>query len=132
MAFLHDAVLDGGLDYLDTATTALHLLPSTYSIGNNGNTTDYTNATTNGSSSLGSKTSLSIGAPDDATSGREVTVAAFTDGSISTTGTATQYAIVDTANSLVLVLGDLSASQAVTSGNTFSLQSFTINIQDPA
>jgi hypothetical protein len=82
---------------------------------------------------LGNSTSLSIAAPSDRTGGgREVVIAAISDGSVSGTGTATHYAIVDTSNSRLLATGSLSASQSVTSGNTFSLASFTIGIPDPA
>jgi hypothetical protein len=93
--------------------------------------TTYTEA--NATYALGNSTSLSIGAPADRSGGgREVTVAAITDGSITGTGTATHYAIVDTVNSRLLATSTLSASQSVTSGNTFTLASFTIGIPDPA
>jgi len=61
-----------------------------------------------------------------------VTIAAITDGAVTATGTATHYAIVDTVNSRLLATGSLSASQAVTNGNTFTLTSTTIGIPDPA
>ena len=64
--------------------------------------------------------------------GREVVVAAISDGSVTGNGTATHYAIVDTVNSRLLATGSLSASQVVASGNTFTLGSFTIGIPDPA
>jgi len=64
--------------------------------------------------------------------GREVVVAEITDGSVSVSGTATHYAILDTVNSRLLATGSLSASQAVSAGNTFTLGSFTIGIPDPA
>ena len=93
--------------------------------------TTYTEA--NATYALGNSTSLSIAAPADRSGGgREVTVAAITDGSITGTGTATHYAIVDTVNSRLLATSTLSASQSVTSGNTFTLASFTIGIPDPA
>ena len=41
-------------------------------------------------------------------------------------------AIVDTSNSRLLVTGSLSTSQAVTSGNTFTLAAFDIEIPDPS
>jgi len=82
---------------------------------------------------LGNSTSLSIAAPSDRTGGgRKVTVANITDGSVSGTGTATHYAIVDTNNSRLMATGSLTASQAVTSGNTFTLATFDIGIPDPA
>jgi len=108
---------------LDTEANAIHITDS--------EATDYTDATS--TSTLGNSTSLSIGAPQDRSGGgREVVVAAITDGSVTGTGTATHYAIVDTANSRLLATGDLTASQAVTSGNTFTLSSVAIGIPDPA
>ena len=123
MATLNDRVFDNGLTVLDTEANAIHITSQ--------EATDYTDATS--TSTLGNSTSLSIGAPADRSGGgREVTVAAITDGSVTGTGTATHYAIVDTVNSRLLATGSLSASQAVTSGNSFTLASFTIGIPDPA
>lgn len=123
MATLNDRVFDNGLTVLDTEANAIHITSQ--------EATSYTDATS--TSTLGNSTSLSIGAPQDRTSGgREVVVAAITDGSVTGTGTATHYAIVDTVNSRLLATGSLSASQAVTSGNTFTLSSVTIGIPDPA
>ena len=93
--------------------------------------TTYTEA--NATYALGNSTSLSISAPADRTGGgRKVTVAAITDGSVTGTGTATHYAIVDTVNSRLLATGSLTASQSVTSGNTFTLSTVDIGIPDPA
>jgi hypothetical protein len=123
MATLNDRVFDNGLTVLDTEANAIHITDS--------EATDYTDATS--TSSLGNSTSLSIGAPQDRSGGgREVVVAAITDGSVTSTGTATHYAIVDTVNSRLLATGSLTASQSVTSGNTFTLSSVAIGIPDPA
>lgn len=123
MATLNDRVFDNGLTVLDTEANAIHITSQ--------EATDYTDATS--TSTLGNSTSLSIGAPADRTGGgREVTVAAITDGSVTGTGTATHYAIVDTVNSRLLATGSLSASQSVTSGNSFTLSSVAIGIPDPA
>ncbi len=123
MATLGNRVFDNGLTVLDTEANAIHVTSQ--------EATDYTEATS--TYTLGNSTSLSVGAPADRTGGgREVTVAAITDGSVSATGTATHYAIVDTANSRLLATGSLNASQSVTSGNTFTLATFDIGIPDPA
>ena len=120
MATIADRVFDNGLTVLDTEANVIHICsaePSVYGTLN----------------SLGNSSSLSIGAPADRSGGgREVTVAAISDGSVTSTGTATHYAIVDTSNSRLLATGALSASQVVTSGNSFTLGSFTIGIPDPA
>jgi hypothetical protein len=123
MATLNDRVFDNGLTVLDTEASKI-LVTSQES-------TTYTEA--NATHALGNSTSLSIGSPADRSGGgREVTVAAITDGSITGTGTATHYAIVDVSNTRLLVTGALSASQSVTSGNTFTVASFAIGIPDPS
>ena len=123
MATLNDRVLDSGLSVLDTEANKIVVTSQ--------EATTFTNA--NATYALGNSTSLSIAAPTDRSGGgREVVVAAITDGSITATGTATHYAIVDTNNSRLLATSTLSASQSVTSGNTFTLASFTIGIPDPA
>jgi hypothetical protein len=123
MASLADRVFDNGLTVLDTEANRIDITSQ--------EATTYAEATS--TYTLGNSTSLSIAAPSDRTGGgREVVIAAISDGSVSGTGTATHYAIVDTSNSRLLATGSLSASQSVTSGNTFSLASFTIGIPDPA
>jgi hypothetical protein len=123
MASLGDRVLDGGLTTLDTEANKITVTSQEATTYTEGNSTY----------ALGSSTSLSIGAPADRSGGgREVTVAAISDGSISATGTATHYAILDTTNSRLLATGTLSASQSVTNGNSFTLASFKIGIPDPA
>jgi hypothetical protein len=122
MATLNNRVFDNGLSVLDTEANKILLTSQ--------EATDYTGA--NVTFALGNSTSLSVAAPSDRTGGgREVVVAAISDGSVTATGTATHYAIVDTVNSRLLATGSLTTSQSVASGNTFSLGSFTIGIPDP-
>jgi len=123
MASLADRVFDNGLTVLDTEANRIDITSQ--------EATTYAEATS--TYTLGNSTSLSIASPSDRSGGgREVVVSAISDGSVSGSGTATHYAIVDTSNSRLLATGSLSASQSVTSGNTFSLASFTIGIPDPA
>ena len=123
MATLNDRVLDNGLTVLDTEANKILITSQ--------EATTYTEA--NATYALGDSTSLSIAAPSDRTAGgREVVVAAITDGSVTGTGTATHYAIVDTLNTRLLATSTLTASQAVTSGNTFTLSSVSVGIPDPA
>lgn len=123
MASLGNRVFDNGLTVLDTEANKITITSQ--------ESTTYASA--NSTHALGSSTSLSIGAPADRSGGgREVTVAAISDGSVSGTGTATHYAILDTTNSRLLATGSLSASQSVTNGNTFTLASFKIGIPDPS
>ena len=122
MASLNDRVLDNGLTVLDTEANKILITSQ--------EATTYTEA--NATYALGNSTSLSIAAPSDRSGGgREVVVAAISDGSVTGSGTATHYAIVDTVNSRLLATGSLTTSQVVTTGNTFSLGSFTIGIPDP-
>ena len=82
---------------------------------------------------LGIKVSPTVGAPAAGDpDGRQVTITGFSDGSVTATGTASHIAIVDTAGSVLLATKALTASQAVTSGNTFSLPTFDIRIPDAA
>ena len=122
MATLDNRVFDNGLTVLDTEANAIHITSAA--------ATSYANVA---AVTLGNSTSLSIGAPADRTGGgREVVVAAITDGAVTGTGIATTYAIVDTVNSRLLATGALTASQSVTSGNSFTLSSVSIGIPDPA
>lgn len=117
-AYLHTDVYDSGLSVLDTASATLHICsqqPASLA-----EVTTYT---------LGNKASISIGAPQAHTTGRKVVVAAITGGSVTGTGTASHYAIVD--GTRLLAANALSASQAVTSGNTFSLGAIDIAIPAP-
>lgn len=119
-AILHNDVFDNGLSVLDTATATLHICytqqPTTLAEA----TTTY---------SCGNKSGISIGSPQDGTTGRKVTVAAITGGSVTATQTAGWFAIVDATR--LLAAGPLSSTQAVTNGNTFSLGAFDITIPDP-
>ena len=117
MPFLHSNVLDNGLNVLTNATAKEIRITSSEA-------TDRATAVT---ATLGTKTAAAVGAPAARTpSGRRVTVAAVTDGTVGTTGTATHYALID--GTLLLAAGPLSASQAVTAGNTFTLAAFDIGI----
>ncbi len=121
MAFVADYVFDKALAVFDTEANQLNICTQA--------PVTYTEAITTYSKGL--KTSISIGSPTDATpNGRKVTVATFTDGVVNGSGTVTHYAIVDTVNLRLLATGSLTASQAVTSGNSFSLTAFDITIPD--
>tara|TARA_R110000823_G_scaffold78184_3_gene178274 strand:+ start:27 stop:398 length:372 start_codon:yes stop_codon:yes gene_type:complete len=123
MATLADRVYDNGLTILDTEADKVLITSQEAS--------NYAEA--NSTYALGNSTSLSIAAPSNRSAGgREVIVAALSDGSITGTGTATHYALVDVSATRLLATGSLTTSQQVASGNTFSLGSFTIGILDPA
>lgn len=120
MAWVSDEVLDQGLDWLDTNGTRLDICSQ--------EPTTYTEATS--TYTLGNKTSINPAAPSDRSpNGREVVIAAITDGTVTGTGTATHWALSNGSDTLVAT-GSLSASQAVTSGNTFTLTEFAVGIPD--
>lgn len=82
---------------------------------------------------LGTKTSISVGSPADRTpSGRKVTVASFSNGTIDSSGTATHWALTKTTGSVLMATGALASSQAVTASNSFSLAAFDIGVPDAA
>ena len=122
MPYLNDRVLDNGLSALSSEVNALHICsqePATY-------------ASATSTHSLGSKATPTVAAPSPRTpDGRKVTIAAIVSGApgaIDAAGTASHWALVDTGNSRLLAAGALSASQAVTDGNTFTLSAFDIGI----
>jgi len=120
MASLNDDVFDDGLSVLSSATTLIHITSQ--------EATTRAQAVTN--YTLGNA-SISIAAPTDRSGGgRKVVAPAINGASVTGTGTATHYAVVD--GTRLLAAGVLTASQAVTSGNTFSLTTFDIGIPDPA
>lgn len=121
-ANVQSRVLDNGLTVLDTEADKIVLCSQ--------EPTTYTEA--NSTYILGAKTfstGAAFGSPAAGSpNGRKVSSTAITDGAISGTGTATNWAVVDTANTRLLAVGSLSSSQAVTNGNTFSLPSFDIRL----
>jgi hypothetical protein len=120
MPFLDDSILDGALNVIANATsTELHITSQ--------EATTRTEAAT--TYSLGSKSAPTLTGPANGdTSGRKITIDAIGDGSVSGSGTATHWALID--GSTLLATGALSASQAVTSGNTFTLTAIDIEIPD--
>ena len=123
MAFINDEVFDQGLDYADTNGTRIDICytqePTTY-------------AEATSTFSCGNKTGLNTGATEaGATDGRRVIVPAITDGSVSATQTAGWWALTD-GSAILVATGALSSTQAVTSGNTFTLDAISITIRDAA
>ena len=124
MPYINDEIRDQGLDYADTNGTRIDICTQ--------EPTTYGEATTANAFSKGNKTGLNTGATvDGAVDGRRVIVPAITDGTVTGTGTVTHWALTDGA-SILLATGALTASQAVTSGNTFTLDAISITIRDAA
>jgi type V secretory pathway adhesin AidA len=120
MPYINPEALDGGLDYIVTNGTRIDLCftqePVTYLEA----TTTYT---------CGNKAGMTVTSPEDGSvDGRKVSVPAITDGAVSATQTAGFWALTDGASVLVAT-GALASSQAVTSGNTFTLDAISIALR---
>ena len=116
-----DSVIDNGLSSLKSAARYIYI--------NSTEPTTYTEASSTyklGTKDLGAG-SVFPAAIAAGTNGRKVTTAAVTDGTVDANGTAAYWSITDA--SALLANGSLSASQAVTSGNTWSLAAFDITIK---
>ena len=122
MATISDNALDQALSYIRTNAGRMDICsqePSTYAQA----TSTYT---------LGNTTTVSLGASGPRSGGgREATLAAITDGTVSGTGTATHFALTDGTGEL-LYAQSLNGSQAVTSGNVWTLTAHVVGITDPA
>lgn len=114
MAFYADEVLDAALAVFRGAVSpVLHVCGS--------EPVDYAAAV---AASLGNKAAPTITAQADRTGGgRKVEVSAFTDGTVTASGTATHWALVDANDSRLLATVAVPASQALTSGNALSMTS---------
>jgi len=122
MSSLADEVLDAALQYIEDNVENLYICSS-----------EPANYAAVSGVTLGSKASPGITGPANGdTSGRKTTVDAITDGSVSANGTASHWAITDNSASILLASGALDSSQSVTSGNTFTLEAFDIEIADPS
>lgn len=118
-ATIADAVFDAALNFLETNGTVVHITSA-----------DPTNWAGLAAVTLGNKTECTYTGPADGTSGRKTILDAITSGSVTGTGTATHFAITNGSDA-VYIVQELNASQAVTSGNTFTLTASTIQLSDP-
>ena len=121
--FITDEALDAGLDYLITNGSRVDELKTAEA-------TTYSLATVDGTNSLGNKTGLTLGATANGpVDGRKTVIPAITDGSVTETETAGFWALTD-GTSLLLATGPLTSTQAVTDGNTFSLDAIELRFRD--
>lgn len=119
MAFLADTVLDQGLDYLVTNGTRIDICSA--------EPTSYTEATA--TYTLGNSTVTTGDETDGDASGRKVTVAAITSGSVTASGTAAYWALTD-GTSEFLASGILASSQPVTADASFTMSALDITFPD--
>jgi len=123
MPFINDAVLDNLSSLASAAGRRVDVCFTA-------EPTTYTEATS--TNSCGNKTGLAMTAlSDGAVDGRRVQAPAITDGSVTATQTAGWWGLTDAA-SVLHAAGALSSSQAVTSGNTFTLDAISITNRDAA
>lgn len=120
MAFIADTIFDNGLSYAQTNGTRMDITFTQEA-------TTYTEAT---STFTCANDTVTTGAPQaGATDGRRVIVGAITAGSVTATQTAGWWALTDGTSEL-LATGALSATQGVTSGNSFTLDATDVAIRD--
>lgn len=121
MPYLDNTIYDSGLTELTTNGNRLDICSQ--------EPTSYVEATS--TYTLGTST-ITINSPTDRTAGgREVEVNAVINQPVTSTGTATHYAIIDDSSNTLLATNTLTESQAVTSGNNFSVSPFKIGIPSP-
>lgn len=124
MPLVSDAVYDTALQEILDSRETMYLCsaePTTYDEASN-------------TLRLGHKAAPPMTGPaDGAVDGRQVSIDTFTDGSVTVTGTATHFALCDDTGQALLVVGALSASEAVTALDTWTVSSpITINLRDAA
>jgi len=122
MARIHQDVFDNGLSEFTADAYAIHLISAdTADIEGAGAYTAVTST-----NRLGNGT-VTFTLADDDNDGRKATSSAINNASVTATGTAIAYAIVNTDDSKVLAVGDVT-NLSLTSGNTFDLGSVTITL----
>lgn len=119
MAYLNDLTLDNGLSSLKAAASHVYLCsaePATFTAASSTNKL--------GTKNFGAGAVFPGAIAAASPNGRKLVTAAVTDGTVDSTGTATHWAITSNASSRLELAAALAASQAVTSGNTWSLPAF--------
>lgn len=125
--FLNDNTLDNGLAALKAAADKTYICnaePATYTQA----TSTYALGNKNFGAGAVFPAAIAAGSP----SGRKLTRAAITDGSVTGTGTASHIADVTSGSTRLETATSLSATQAVTSGNTFSLAAADVRLPNTA
>lgn len=120
MPFIRDAALDALLANVRDAVTTLYIC--------NAEPTTYTEASS--TFAVGNKATPTVNAPADRTGGgRQITVAAISDGTVtSDAATASHWAL--TSASVLLATNALASSQTVYTANGFTTAAFEIGVPD--
>ena len=125
MPFVNDLALDAAVGWFTANVTRLDICSQ--------EPTSYTEATS--TYTLGNKTGLTMTGPSDSSSpaGRAATVPAVSDGTVTSNGTASHWAISKpTATTALGATGSLSSSQSVSTVVPFSLTTFDVVFRDAA
>ncbi len=124
MPFINNLALDDAVGWFTTNVTRMDITSQ--------EATNYTEATS--TYSLGNKTGLTLTGPTDGSpDGRAATVPAVTDGTTTSNGTATHWAVSKpTATTALGAAGALSASKAVSTVVDWSSDAFAITFRDAA
>lgn len=123
MSMVAQNAQDALLDYIGDATENLYICST--------EPTTYTEAQT--TYKLGTKSAPTINAAEAGdVSGRKRRIAAFTNGTVDTSGNANWWALTDNSATELLAVGPLASQVAVTAGNDFSLTDTDFEVQDPA
>jgi hypothetical protein len=120
-AIFHNDIYDSGISQLTTIVENLVICSA--------QPTTYAEAQTY---KLGTKAAPSITGPTDKSGGgREISIAAITNGTVTVNGTATHFALLDDSASKMLVSQALDTSQVVTAGNPFTTTLHKVGIPAP-
>jgi len=126
MPFLHDDVLDNGLQVLTDDVTTIHYCSA--------EPDDFADA---GALSLGNKSGPTVGAPEPRAlisappDGRKVVVSAVGDGVATATGTISHWALTDTGTSRLLAAGPVGQPFSVNDTDVITSGPFDIGIPAP-
>lgn len=113
--YVNPLVYDNGLLLLTQSAARLAVIPA-------GSVTAYADVV----AAILGVTAVTVGAPATSGNGRKVTTAAIVGGTITAAGTAARWALLDDADSRVLVVGNLISAKPVIVGNSYSLPTFDI------
>ena len=119
---VHDSVLDAALDILKNNTENMTLCSAA--------PTTYTEALTTNMLATIALTSGDFTNANGDTSGRKTTIAQQTGETVTNTGTATHWALIDNSATTLLYVGEMT-SQALTAANALTVNAVDVEIADP-
>lgn len=118
--YIDDKIRDEGLVYLTNNGDEVYLCSQAPA--------NFTEATA--THALTDPEPIGFGSPADYTGGRQVSSTTVSGGDVSTSGTATHVAVVDSVNQILLVVIALGSGVSVLAGGTYDLNSFNVRMPD--